>query len=227
MLFNWLNTYINVDEWQIIDQKYWWYLVPNQLDIWMAFEIDILGESCPRSRESQGFHCLLKSRRNFALCRGREGLPRPKAAAEWHHRLPTESSRRLSLRRVRERRALASALLEVGTRPKAWWEFSSRPFSPLDRLLKTENYKKVKFPSHVAWMQAFWFAGNFAGDEILAVNGSVLHGLSHSEAIFIFKKIRLGPVVMQIARRGWVLSDSSDPKTIEEDKASQHSDSEK
>ena len=55
----------------------------------------------------------------------------------------------------------------------------------------------------------------------------MLHGLSHSEAIFIFKKIRLGPVVMQIARRGWVLSDSSDPKTIEEDKASQNSDSEK
>ena len=36
------------------------------------------------------------------------------------------------------------------------------------------------------------------GDEILAVNGSVLHGLSHSEAIFIFKKIRVGPVVIQV-----------------------------
>merc|ERR1712242_27055 len=39
------------------------------------------------------------------------------------------------------------------------------------------------------------------GDEILAVNGSVLHGLSHSEAIFIFKKIRVGPVVIQVSRR--------------------------
>ena len=66
----------------------------------------------------------------------------------------------------------------------------------------------------VAFKRLFF---NVAGDEILAVNGSVLHGLSHSEAIFIFKKIRLGPVVMQIARRGWMLTDS-DPKTIEEDK---------
>ena len=39
------------------------------------------------------------------------------------------------------------------------------------------------------------------GDEILAVNGSILHGLSHSDAIAIFKSIRTGPVVIQIARR--------------------------
>ena len=40
------------------------------------------------------------------------------------------------------------------------------------------------------------------GDEILAVNGEILHGLSHDEAIAIFKRIRSGPVVMQIGRRG-------------------------
>ena len=39
------------------------------------------------------------------------------------------------------------------------------------------------------------------GDEILAVNGSILHGLSHDEAIAIFKRIRSGPVVLQVGRR--------------------------
>jgi hypothetical protein len=35
----------------------------------------------------------------------------------------------------------------------------------------------------------------------LAVNGDLLHGLSHEEAIAIFKRIRSGSVVLQIARR--------------------------
>ena len=30
----------------------------------------------------------------------------------------------------------------------------------------------------------------FKGDEILAVNGQPLHGLSHNEAIAVFKRIR-------------------------------------
>jgi C-terminal processing protease CtpA/Prc len=41
-----------------------------------------------------------------------------------------------------------------------------------------------------------------SGDEILAVNGDILHGMSHEEAISIFKRIRSGPVVLQIGRRG-------------------------
>ncbi|XP_059082309.1 uncharacterized protein LOC131879868 isoform X2 [Tigriopus californicus] len=41
----------------------------------------------------------------------------------------------------------------------------------------------------------------FEGDEILAVNGDILHGMSHEEAIAIFKRIRRGPVVLQIGRR--------------------------
>lgn len=39
------------------------------------------------------------------------------------------------------------------------------------------------------------------GDEIFAVNGNLLQGLSHSEAIAIFKQIRSGPVVLQTGRR--------------------------
>ena len=42
---------------------------------------------------------------------------------------------------------------------------------------------------------------SFSGDEIFAVNGSLLQGLSHSEAISIFKQIRSGPVVLQPGRR--------------------------
>merc|ERR1719412_1677932 len=47
------------------------------------------------------------------------------------------------------------------------------------------------------------------GDEILAVNGSILHGLSHGDAIAIFKSIRSGPVVLQIARRNAGMSSST------------------
>lgn len=39
------------------------------------------------------------------------------------------------------------------------------------------------------------------GDEILSVNGSNLNGLSHAEAITVFKSIRAGKVIMQISRR--------------------------
>ena len=40
-----------------------------------------------------------------------------------------------------------------------------------------------------------------AGDEILAVNGTPLQGLSHAEAIQVFKSIRNGQVVIHAARR--------------------------
>ncbi|KAF5274610.1 hypothetical protein FQA39_LY07222 [Lamprigera yunnana] len=39
------------------------------------------------------------------------------------------------------------------------------------------------------------------GDEILTVNGKVLHGLSHQEAINVFKKIRMGSVLLHVGRR--------------------------
>ncbi|XP_063242131.1 PDZ domain-containing protein 2-like isoform X2 [Bacillus rossius redtenbacheri] len=39
------------------------------------------------------------------------------------------------------------------------------------------------------------------GDEILAVNGKALHGLSHQEAITVFKEIRVGEVLLHIGRR--------------------------
>jgi len=39
------------------------------------------------------------------------------------------------------------------------------------------------------------------GDEILAVNGMALQGMSHSEAISVFKNIRVGKVVLHVARR--------------------------
>ncbi|XP_046403422.1 uncharacterized protein LOC124169006 [Ischnura elegans] len=39
------------------------------------------------------------------------------------------------------------------------------------------------------------------GDEVLAVNGESVHGLSHAEAIALFKKIRSGRVELRIARR--------------------------
>ena len=46
-----------------------------------------------------------------------------------------------------------------------------------------------------------YFLNIFAGDEILSVNGHSTQGLSHSEAIAIFKGIRSGKVTIHLARR--------------------------
>lgn len=40
-----------------------------------------------------------------------------------------------------------------------------------------------------------------AGDEILAVNGQVCHDISHSDAVFLFKSIKSGPVALHVCRR--------------------------
>ena len=40
-----------------------------------------------------------------------------------------------------------------------------------------------------------------SGDEILSVNGMAVQGMSHSEAISIFKNIKIGIVTLHIARR--------------------------
>lgn len=39
------------------------------------------------------------------------------------------------------------------------------------------------------------------GDEILSINGLVLQGMSHGQAIGIFKNIKQGVVSLHIARR--------------------------
>ena len=81
-------------------------------------------------------------------------------------------------------------------------------------------YVKTIFPSGQAAEEAtlkegaLWMINTFSyiwlhflivlrrtGDEILAVNGTPLQGLSHSEAISVFKSIRNGQVIVHAARR--------------------------
>ena len=45
------------------------------------------------------------------------------------------------------------------------------------------------------------FSVVFAGDEILAINGTALEGLRHAQAIGIFKAIKTGTVTLQVCRR--------------------------
>ncbi|XP_063596094.1 uncharacterized protein LOC134772866 [Penaeus indicus] len=54
------------------------------------------------------------------------------------------------------------------------------------------------------------------GDEILAVNGESLSGLSHAEAIAVFKSIRAGKVIMHVGRRTSSSSRSSKSKSCDE-----------
>lgn len=42
---------------------------------------------------------------------------------------------------------------------------------------------------------------NISGDEIVSVNGRGTAGLTHGEAIRLFKDVRAGPVLLRVARR--------------------------
>jgi len=44
------------------------------------------------------------------------------------------------------------------------------------------------------------------GDEIIAVNGILLDGMTHAEAIAVFKSIKSGSVIIKIGRRSGQLS---------------------
>ena len=45
------------------------------------------------------------------------------------------------------------------------------------------------------------FASYCLGDEILAINGKILQGMSHDEAINEFRAIKNGQVILRIVRR--------------------------
>ena len=42
---------------------------------------------------------------------------------------------------------------------------------------------------------------NFAGDEIFSINGTSVSGLTHQEAIAMFKEVKQGQIVVTIGRR--------------------------
>lgn len=50
----------------------------------------------------------------------------------------------------------------------------------------------------------FKFKHFCTGDEILSLNNESLKGMSHLEVITMFKNIKEGPLVLDIARRRWV-----------------------
>ena len=54
----------------------------------------------------------------------------------------------------------------------------------------------------------------FAGDEILAINGKSLQGMSHDEAINEFRAIKHGPVILRVARRDPALNLDQDPLVL-------------
>ncbi|KAK9497429.1 hypothetical protein O3M35_004138 [Rhynocoris fuscipes] len=61
------------------------------------------------------------------------------------------------------------------------------------------------------------------GDEIIAVNGTVLQGMTHSQAISVFKDIKSGPVMMHVGRRDALPSRSIKSKSCDNlDKCSDH-----
>ncbi|CAG2160107.1 unnamed protein product [Oppiella nova] len=57
--------------------------------------------------------------------------------------------------------------------------------------------------------QAAQFANLFEGDQIFSINGESTEGLTHSEALTMFKRIKRGDVVLHIGRRADVALNSS------------------
>jgi len=52
-------------------------------------------------------------------------------------------------------------------------------------------------------IQSYYISNLFydSGDEILSINGQVLQGMTHGQAIAVFKNIKHGMVSLHIARR--------------------------
>ena len=54
---------------------------------------------------------------------------------------------------------------------------------------------------YLHWNKIIHLYAYFLGDEILSVNGMSVQGMSHSEAISIFKTIKSGLVTILVTRR--------------------------
>jgi len=71
------------------------------------------------------------------------------------------------------------------------------------RHLSRPKYKHVNILLFITYIKTVFDDTyfNVSGDEILAVNNKPLHGLSHREAIAVFKEIKLGEMALHIGRR--------------------------
>lgn len=75
------------------------------------------------------------------------------------------------------------------------------------RMLERDRVFSVLFPirdfSQVLLLifECFFLVLCSLGDEIIAVNGTTLQGLTHAEAIAVFKEIKSGSVMLHIGRR--------------------------
>ena len=71
----------------------------------------------------------------------------------------------------------------------------------------------INYLKHFIYLvtQPFYF---FVGDEILAINGKSLQGMSHDEAINEFRAIKHGPVILRVARRDPAFNLDQDPLVL-------------
>ena len=72
-------------------------------------------------------------------------------------------------------------------------------FGIFNELLYTQNVNVARFARSQCWILSFLIS--FSGDEILALNGKSLQGMSHDEAINEFRAIKQGPVILKVAKR--------------------------
>ena len=82
--------------------------------------------------------------------------------------------------------------------PKGRWAFMSKRFFPMVK--HWEHLLKVHPENRKNRILELIFQ-NFAGDEIFSINGTSVSGLTHQEAIAMFKEVKQGQIVVTIGRR--------------------------
>jgi len=66
----------------------------------------------------------------------------------------------------------------------------------------SSKHFQLSFNKNISYFSLKYFLTvNVSGDEILSINGQVLQGMTHGQAISVFKNIKQGAVSLHIARR--------------------------
>ena len=74
-------------------------------------------------------------------------------------------------------------------------------FSNIGYMRKFRKNDDLLFTTHSLTNSIFYPFILPLGDEILAINGKSLQGMSHDEAINEFRAIKQGPVILRVAKR--------------------------
>lgn len=110
----------------------------------------------------------------------------------------------VGLKRGLATKASGSPSSGVRTVPRVTWEFMWRQSfqlaKPKEILLKVKKCMVVTHLFKVILVPVWNMTYMTLGDEIFSINGISVQGMTHDEAIGLFKEVKRGPVVVKIGR---------------------------